>query len=271
MKRRLLLILPFALAACTEPPQAEPATPPALAAPTTATPPPADAAALSAHHWRLTDAKDARGQRIDALFVDADKPLQLDFAEGRVGVSNTCNRMGGAYSVEGGRLKVGRMVSTQMACADARLMALEREIGERLEGASTLALQSGDAPTLALTTGNGDVLTFNGEPTAETRYGGKGETAFLEIAAQTRPCSHPLIPGMQCLQAREIEYDAQGVKTGADGVFQNLYEGIEGYAHEPGVRNVLRVKRYERDPVPADASPTVYVLDMVVESEIVKP
>jgi heat shock protein HslJ len=273
MKRHLILILilililalPLALAACAKPPQGEPATPPAAEPPVaTASATSADTSALSAQHWRLTDAKNTQGQRIDALFANADKPVQLDFAGGRVGVSNTCNRMGGSYSVEADQLKFEPLTSTEMACADAKLMALDQEVGKRLEGGVKFVQSAG---TLTLTTSGGDVLVFTGQPTAETRYGGKGETVFLEVAAQAKPCSHPLIPDMRCLQVREIKYDAQGVKTGTDGAFQNFYEGIEGYTHQPGIRNVLRVKRYKRDPVPADASSVAYVLDMTVESE----
>ena len=266
MKRYLILALPLALAACTKPPQGEPATP--TAAETPATTAPADAPALSANHWRLADAKDAQGQRIDALFANADKPVQLDFVDGRVAVGNTCNRMGGSYAVAGDELKFDRMASTMMACTDAKLMALDQEVGKRLE-ASLKFVQSADS--LTLTTANGDVLTFSGEPTAETRYGGPGETVFLEVDAQTKACSHPLIPDKQCLQVRELEYDDKGVKTGTDGAFGNFYQDIEGYAHEPGIRNVLRVKRYTIKNPPADGSSLAYELDMVVESEIVKP
>lgn len=266
MKRYLVLALPLALAACAKPPQGEPAAPPAAETPAATAP--TDAPALSANHWRLTDAKNAQGQRIDALFVDADKPVQLDFVDGRVGVSNTCNRMGGSYSVAGDELKFDRMASTMMACTDARLMALDQEAGKRLEGSLKFA-QSAD--TLTLTTASGDILTFTGEATAETRYGGPGETVFLEVAAQTKPCSHPLIPDKQCLQVRELKYDGKGVKTGTDGAFGNFYSDIEGYAHEPGIRNVLRVKRYTIKNPPADGSSQAYVLDMVVESEIVSP
>lgn len=272
MKRCLILMLPLALAACAKPPQGEPATPPAATAPAATQPASADTAALlSAYHWRLNDAKDASGKRIEALFISADKPLQLDFKDGRISISNTCNHMGGAYSVAGDKLKFDRLASTLMACTDAKLMALDQEIGKRLETESTFALQTGDAPTLTLTGANGDTLTFKGEPTAETRYGGPGETAFLEVAAQTKPCSHPLIPDMQCLQVREIKYDAQGVKTGTDGEFQNFYGNIGGYDHEPGIRNVLRVKRYTIKNPPADGSSLAYELDMVVESETAKP
>ena len=271
MKRCLILMLPLALAACAKPSEGEPVTPPAAVAPTATQPAPADTTALSAYHWRLNDAKDASGKRIEALFVSADKPLQLDFADGRISVSNACNHMGGAYSVEGDKLKFDRLASTLMACTDSKLMALDQEIGKRLETVSTFALQSGDAPTLTLTGGNGDVLIFKGDPTAETRYGGKGETAFLEVAAQTKPCTHPLIPNMQCLQVRKLEYDDKGIKTGTDGEFQNFYSAIEGYTHEPGIRNVVRVKRYAIKNPPADGSSQAYVLDMVVESETVKP
>lgn len=66
---------------------------------------------------------------------------------------------------------------------------------------------------------------------------------------------------------REVRYDDQGIKSGTDGEFQNFYSDIEGYAHEPGIRNVLRVKRYAITNPPADGSSIAYVLDMVVESE----
>ena len=55
------------------------------------------------HHWQLT-ARDGRdGKRIDALFARADKPVQLDFDDGRVSISNTCNRMGGGYTAGSGQ------------------------------------------------------------------------------------------------------------------------------------------------------------------------
>jgi heat shock protein HslJ len=268
MKRLLLLALPLALAACTRP--AEPATPPADATPAATTPAApsvgTDASLLPKYHWRLSDATDGQGQRIAALFARPDQPVQLDFRDGRVGVSNTCNRMGGTYTVADGSLTVGRLVSTQMACADGAVMALDQEVGKRLEGTLKMATTAGETPTLTLTTATGDMLAFTAEPTAETRYGGTGERMFLEVAADTKPCSHPLIPDKQCLQVREIKYDDKGLKVGTPGEFQHFYDSIEGYTHEPGIRNVLRVDRYTVKNAPADASSKAYVLDMVVES-----
>ncbi len=266
MNRLLLLALPLLLAGCPDPANHGATAAPSPAEPT-ANAAPEPSAELGRFHWRLQDATDAGGKRIDALFARADKPVQLDFKDGRVGVGNTCNRMGGGYTLAGDTLTVAQMMSTEMACADPKVMALDGEVGKRLEGASTFALLVFDTPTLTLTTATGDKLVFAGEPTAQTRYGSAGERMFLEVAAQTKPCSHPLIPNMQCLQVREIKYDDKGLKIGTPGAFGHFYDAIEGYTHEPGVRNVLRVDRYAIKNPAADASSQAYVLDMVVESD----
>ena len=272
MKRYLLLMLPLALAACTQP--AQDATPAATAEPaaTAAVETPAvDAGAtLPGYHWQLTDAKGADGKRIDGLFVRADSPVQLDFADGRVSVSNTCNRMSGGFAQTGDTATLGPFASTLMACPNPALAALDAEVGKRLEGELAVASTAGDVPQLVLTNAAGDRLVFHGAPTADTRFGGPGERVFLEVGPQTQPCSHPLIPDKQCLQVREITFDENGLRTGEPGEWQNFFDEIEGYTHQPGVRNVLRIDRYTRKDVPADASRYAYVLDMVVESEQVK-
>ena len=130
---------------------------------------------------------------------------------------------------------------------------------------------AGDVPQLVLTNAAGDRLVFHGAPTADTRFGGPGERVFLEVAAETKPCSHPLIPDKQCLQVREIKFDDNGLRVGEPGEWQNFYDQIEGFSHQPGTRNVLRVNRYTVANPPADGSSQAFVLDMVVESELVKP
>lgn len=271
MKRFALLTLALALAACTRSPQ-EASTSPATGNPTATATPAADAAALDTavlggHHWALDTAVDANGQRIDALLAHADKPVRLDFSDGRVAVSNTCNRMSGRYTVEGAKLTIGDMASTMMACADQTLMALDRAVGERLRGTQTAALQGGASPTLKLTNAGGDVLTFRGEPTAQARFGGPGETVFLEIAPNAKPCTHPDVPNRQCLQVREVHFDEKGIRTGSPAQWQPLYQDIEGFEHVEGERNVLRVKRFVSGNRP-EGEQVAYVLDMVVESEV---
>ena len=266
----LALIIPLTLAACQKP--AEPAAEPAAATADQAPPAMADTAALlPAYHWQLIEATDAQGQKIEALFANADKPLQLDFAEGHLSVSNTCNRMMGGFALAGDKANVGPMASTLMACPDPALAALDAEVGKRLAGEMTVASTAGDMPQLVLTNAAGDQLTFHGMPTADTRFGGPGERVFMEVAAETQPCSHPLIADKQCLQVREIVFDDNGLRVGEPGEWQNFYEQIEGFSHQPGTRNVLRVNRYTVANPPADGSSSAYVLDMVVESELVKP
>jgi len=267
--KTLLLALPLTLlAACAGTSSQSPAAnvddlaPAILASRAAATP--QDIARLQARHWRLQRATTADGRRIDALFVRPDRPLTLDFSQGHVSVSNSCNRLGGSFELGQARLTIGPLAATKMACSDPALMALDDEAGSRLHGQLEARFPGDDE--LALRTADGDVLVFQGEPTAEARHGGPGEQVFLEVAAQTRACPHPLIKDKQCLQVREVRFDENGLKQGEPGAYENFYSDIEGYVHEPGTRNVLRVKRFKLAHPPADGSSLAYVLDMVVES-----
>lgn len=255
----LCCCLGLSLAACARPPV--PATPDTAV--TAASP----SAALTGYHWRLDRAQDARGQRIDALLVRPQTPLQLDFADGRVVVANACNRISGPVRNEGGGLRIGPLISTKMACADPAVMALDAAITKRLEGTPTFALQESMPPQLVWRTADGDVLRFVGDPTPETKYGGPGEIAFLEVDAGTTPCQASLAPQtIDCLRVRDVQYDDAGLRTGTPGEWRTLPPMIEGYTHEPGFRDVLRVKRYTIANPPADAPSVAYVLDQVVES-----
>lgn len=228
-----------------------------------------DPGMLAAYHWRLQQATNPRGVRIDELFVQADKPVQLDFSEGRVSILNTCNAMSGSARIDNGRLAVGPLIGTKRACADPALNNLDQAVAKRIEGSLRMEIAPGTSPILRLHTEAGDSLEFSSLPTDATRYGSEGETVFLEVDAQTRACNHPLIPESLCLWVRERHYDASGLQAAPPGEWYLLHQGIEGYAHEAGVRNVLRLKRYAVRDVPADAPSFALVLDMVVESEVV--
>ncbi|WP_256245228.1 META and DUF4377 domain-containing protein [Pseudomonas sp. PH1b] len=223
--------------------------------------------ALSAYYWNLVSATDASGQPIAALNKGIERKLRLNFADQRLNISGGCNGQFGGYRYENGVLHITQMASTMMAC-ERSLMELDAEIGRRLKGELRTALTTdGAEPSLQLTTQDGAVLTFAGEATPETRYGSQGEIRFLEVAASTVKCSHPLIPNYQCLQVRERRYDAAGLQLPTQDQWHPLYQSIEGYEHQDGVRNVLRVKQYQWKNPPADAPSTVYVLDMVVEQD----
>jgi heat shock protein HslJ len=258
--------LALALAACTAPAPSGDAGRADSASVMAASLPPAR---LAAYHWDLASATDGGQQAIPALLPNPDRPLRLAFAGGTLQVHNGCNRIGGRYRLEGTMLRTAALTQTLMACADRRLMDADAAIAARLEAEPTLQLDGREPPQLILRTGAGDVLTFNGVATPETRYRGPGTLMFFEVDAQRKPCPHPLIPDMQCLQVRERQYDARGLIVGTPGPWQPLYQEIEGFEHVPGQQNVLRVKRYDVANPPADAPAVAYVLDLVVESQVV--
>lgn len=280
MRLTFAALLVLGLAACAPTPQsgnttansaAPAATAPAVAATAPAAAPaptaPDPATTLPAYHWQLASATDASGKHIDALFANPDKPLQLDFDGQRVSVSNTCNRMNGGFTIADGKMDFSPFASTMMACPDSKLMALDAAVSKLLTGSLGFNLDtSGEHPALTLTTAQGDELVFAGNPTAETRFGSKGEIVFLEVAPQAKPCNHPLMPNAQCLEVRDIHFNDQGIREGEPGPWRVLAQPIEGFTHQPGVRNVVRVKRFPIANPPADGSSVAYVLDMVVES-----
>lgn len=272
------LVLALSACAAPQPPASAPAS---AAAPgsTLATSTPAGKPAttdatqavtlLPQYHWQLAQAHDKNGHAIDALLARPEKPLQLDFTAHGIAISNTCNRMRASYSTADNRIRIGALAATLMACPDSKLMALDKAASEYLSGTLEFSVDRGNAaPVLTLSTAQGDQLTFNGIPTAETRYGNAGVTVFLEVAPETKPCNHPLMPNAQCLEVRAVHYGANGIREGEPGPWQTLGQNIEGYTHEPGVRNVLRVQRYKVSNPPADASSVAYVLDMVIESAL---
>ena len=261
---RLALVSAVALAlvACSNP---EPATPPASTATATA-PTPDVAVDAGAYEWRLAQVRDVDGQPDPGPLGGLERPLELRFADGRLSSNGACNSFGGGYRVEDDKLVVDSLMQTQRACPGGAMEADTRLI-EFIEGTPRFELAAGTPPTLTLAAKDGRTLVFEGDPTPETRYGSAGERMFLEVAARREACAHPLIPDMQCLMVREVRYDDAGVQTRVSEEWQPLYQDIEGYEHNDGVRNVLRIDRFDIADPPADAPSVAYVLDMVVESE----
>jgi len=70
-----------------------------------------------------------------------------------------------------------------------------------------------------------------------------------------------------CLNVRERTFDEQGLLVAAASDWLIFPADIQGYQHEVGIRSVLRVKRF--NPTPGMAHEPIYVLDLMVQSEIV--
>ncbi len=223
--------------------------------------PAANADTLQAYTWNM---------QTPAWRLPGQAPLQLHFDGQRLALSQLCNQASAPYQAEGHRLQLGAPMATLRACPDAALMQLEQRVLAQLPQLRSYAISGGaSAPQLQLTFADGSQWQLGGQPTPATRFGGPGERIFLEVAAQTVACNHPLMPQAQCLRVRELHYNAQGLRQGS-GEWQAFYGSIEGYQHQAGVRNVLRLQRYPAQaagaPQPADAPRYAYVLDLVVES-----
>jgi len=222
---------------------------------------------LTAYRWQLESAVDAAGESLTALFPSPENRLGLEFRDGQLGVSGGCNRIGASYEVvAGSSLQLGPGRSTMMACPPP-LAEADAAIGNFLTGTLQAELQ-GDAgaPALRLVASDGSVLVFQGTPTPETRFGGPGTRAFLEVS--TEPCEAPA--DAACLRVRDIQFDEQGLRAGEPGEWRALPAGIEGYTPSPGQQQVVRVKRFET-AAGAGGEPSVhFVFDMVVESRTVQ-
>jgi heat shock protein HslJ len=219
--------------------------------------------------WTLQSGTEASGQPIAGLRVPG-HAFVLRFDAARVAVSGGCNGMSGGWQLNAqGQLVIGRMVSTMKACEPA-LMQADRTLSAVLEQPLDVKLEPGAAPRLSLASPARQTLLLAGQPTLESQYG-EPTRMFLEVAAQTVPCQPGAGAPAQCLQVRERRFDDKGLRIDPPGEWRAFYGSIDGYTHTPGVRNVLRLKRYQRGTVPADASAYIYVLDLVVESATDKP
>lgn len=244
---------------------------PALSCVAEAAPPrrgadPAVVRALQSNTWSLQSATEANGQPVDGVVVPG-HPVVLRIDGAHASFQGACNTMNGSWRLSPqGQLSFGRLAATMKAC-EAALMRSDDVLASMLAQPLTVQLQPGDKPGLRLVSPTQQTLAFSGEPTLQSRYG-KPTRIFLEVAPQTVECVSGVVR-TQCLRVRERRYDAQGLRIEPPGEWRTFHGSIQGYTHTPGVRNVLRIDRFQRKSVPADASRYVYALDMVVESEIV--
>lgn len=231
---------------------------------------------LQGYYWQLTNAIDKNGQPITLLLSNLvpqqpHKPLSLSFSEQALTIQNLAcniNRLGIRW--QNNQFEVNQpVVSTMMACPPA-ITQRERLLIGLLSAKPTLSLQSGNpsgATQLTLTAPTGERLIFQGIATPETRYGSQAEIIFLEVSPKTQTCDAG-VRQMQCLQVREVKYDAQGIKQPGNQNWQNFYAPIEGYEHRNDQRVILRVKKYPIKNPPADSSNAAYVLDTIVEQQL---
>jgi heat shock protein HslJ len=269
--RLALVVATLCVAGCSpsKSPAPDAATAPATESATAAaaTPAPDTATTLVAYQWQLKSATDATGQSLTAFFPTADKPLGLLFGDGRINVTGSCNRMSAGYQLlDAAQLQASPGPTTMMACPPP-LAAADAAIAGFLNGTLQVAIEGdSSAPQLRLAAADGSALTFSGTPTPETRFGGPGTRAFLEVSPE--PCVAPAPAARPCLMVRDRHFDENGLASGTPGEWRALPEGIEGYTPTDGEQQVVRVKRFEQA---AGAAPTEhFVLDLVIETRTIQ-
>lgn len=223
-------------------------------------------------HWRLDRAVDPAGVTDTRWLRPSNMPVTLTFGDQILSIAGLCNVMNAGYRVADDDIRIGQVTSTMRMCPDESLMRYEQALGQRLPMATnwhiTQMPDQAGRPNLTIKFQDESQWVLTGVPTSAAKYGSPGEIMFLEVAPQTVACSDPLMPQRQCLNVRTVHYDAAGIKQGY-GPWQLFYGHIEGFQHQPGMRNIVRVKRYTLQQPPADASQYAWVLDLVVESETV--
>jgi heat shock protein HslJ len=225
---------------------------------------------LERYRWSLESATDGQNRVIEALSPRKDHPVVFEFSGARLGIQGPCNRMMGSYRISAAKqLTVSGMASTNMACAP-ELMLADAALSGLLARPLQVEMDSDPMARLRLVSASKETLTFTGRVTPEALYG-PSTLIFLEVAARHVACADPPPPNTRCLQVRDRHFDAQGLIVGEPGAWRTLHENIEGFTHREGERNVLRVKRFNRTPASPGASSTLYVLDLIIETEIVTP
>jgi heat shock protein HslJ/uncharacterized lipoprotein NlpE involved in copper resistance len=225
---------------------------------------------LGHYTWTLVSATDANNRRIAGLPPGQNRPVVLTFAGSRLSVQGPCNRLVGGYQIPApNRLTVSAGATTKMAC-DQALMSADSALFGLLAKPLQVEMTGRPSGRLQLASPGNGTLVFSGEPTLESLYGPPA-TVFFEIAPQSVVCPNPPSPNTRCLQYRERHYDDKGLAVGTPGPWKPLTFNIEGFTHREGVRNVLRLKQFQAPASAAGSRSNRYVLDLVVESETVKP
>jgi heat shock protein HslJ len=225
---------------------------------------------LEHYRWSLESATDGRGRAMEVLSPRQGHPVVFEFSGTGLALQGPCNRMMGSYRINAAnQLTVNGTASTNMACAP-ELMQADAALAALLAQPLQIEMDRDPPARLRLVSPSRETLTFTGRATPEALYG-PGSIVFLEVAARHVACADPPPPHTRCLQVRERHFDERGLAVGTPGAWRPLQETIEGFTHREGERQVLRVKRFHRTPERPGASSTLYVLDLIVETEIVTP
>ncbi len=232
------------------------------------------------YNWQLKSAMDKNKQPIK-LFSGLKELVNLGFFIGNdknvwLGFDLGCNQNSAPVKLQGASLTTGAIMSTQMSCG-AELDKAERDLTNLIGGTSQIAIMpmnflpnpsmaNKEKAMLQQVTADGSTFIWEGKLTNTAKYG-KGETVFLEVMGEEKPCSSGI--NGKCLQVRDVYYDNKGIKTGKSK-WRLMSKQIKGYKHNAKTNQIIRLKKYVTDPVDVKGKQIVYVFDMAVETELVQ-
>ncbi len=232
---------------------------------------------LLAHRWTLVDATDKTGQRVEVLFPDPKRPFVFQFGKGSgLRVTGGCNGLRAHYKLDDhGLLHITGAISTRMACEEA-LMRADAALAKALRQPVKVELAGGSSLRLTLQTEAGETWTLEGKMTHEANLGAP-VTLFLEVSAEPPDCKESgccneesACETCRCLLVREVFYDAKGLKAREPGAWRIFSQPIDGFEREQGLRYILRIKKFQPTPDAGGQRAPVYLLDQIIESEVVK-
>ncbi len=107
------------------------------------------------------DRNDWLAQSIAGVAVPNPERVTLSLANGTVSGRGGCNQYSGPVEFGNGRIKIGPLISTKMACTESGLMQLEQKFLGALQSASAYTVSV--HPELTITTTDGP-LVFRASP-----------------------------------------------------------------------------------------------------------
>lgn len=169
-----------------------------------------------------------------------------------------CNQYGASYTIANGLLIVrDHPVATTMACAPVG-MKLEQDFLAGMTRITASSVDNANNPQrMTWVLASGDTLDF-GRRADPIAGGQQGPTKLVYVNSERAPCNAGAGRAM-CYQVRDS----------AAQPWQPWHGQITGFHFQPGIRYRLRVVEVQDPNPPAGASSLRWVLDAVIEQEIV--
>lgn len=219
---------------------------------------------LQSYDWQLNNINSTDPITWNGSYLQTQNgKITLNFNQNHITYNVGCNQLSNQYSLSKNTMQpIGTGISTLMGCGE--LQAREQWLAKQMQSPSELQIMETQVDAvLWQTTADGSWLQWVGKLKPKVKYG-KGETVFLEVKPKWQYCDN--MTDRKCLEVRDINYDAQGLKT-AVGQWYLLDAPIMGYRHDESAQRVLRLTRYRTPPTDTKGYGNLYQLDSVIETK----